>query len=237
MKSLEAGEVLLVKGEYLRSWTYILSGFVGASAATQNCQSVPIDIFGSSCWFGESMVLHEQVSPLEYACISNGSILTIPVEDVRDAFYHDAKFTRTFGRLLASRGAIQTEMIGLVKTGNPQMRVVIGLALLASSLNGNSFAQPNDDEPLRNFEIPLKQALLASSCGVSRGIFSAVVQKLVVAGWIRVSYGTLELLSTQSWRSLMRTYRETRTNLNHLSMTELLALSLDGSELSTNSIN
>lgn len=230
MESAKSGHVLIPKGECSKNLTYILSGFVGTNAITQNGHSVPVDIFGPNCWLGESMVLHQHSSPLEYVCLSNASMLVIPVDDVLDAFHHDVKFTRMFGRLLAQRGAMQTEMIGLIKTGNPQVRVVIGLALLASSLNGIAFSQLTNVAPTNSFQIPLKQSLLASSCGVSRGVFSALVQKLVVAGWIKVSYGTLELLSTQSWFLLLHAYRQERSNLNDLSMTELLALGLAGSE-------
>lgn len=232
IENAKLGDVLIPKGQCLKKWTYIMSGFVGTNALTKNGHSVPVDIFGSNCWFGESMVLHEHSSPLEFVCLSNASMLTIPAEDVRDAFAHDAKFTRTFARLLAWRGAIQTEMIGLIKTGNPQMRVVMGLALLASSLNGNVIPQPANERQVNNFHIPLKQSLLASSCGVSRGVFSALIQKLADAGWIQVNYGTLELLSIPSWCSLLRAYRQARSDLNHLTMTELLALSREESEKS-----
>lgn len=237
MESAKLGDVLISKGQCSKHWTYILSGFVGTNAPTKNGHSVPVDIFGSNCWFGETMVLHERSSPLEYVCLSNASMLTIPADDVREAFAHDAKFTRTFARLLAWRGAIQTEIIGLIKTGNPQMRVVMGLALLASSLNGNVLPQLGSEVKANNFHIPLKQSLLASSCGVSRGVFSALAQKLADAGWIQVNYGTLELLSIPSWCSLLQAYRQARSDLNHLPMTELLALSLDGSEKSANLMN
>lgn len=231
MEHAKQGDVLICQGAFPVHWIYVLSGFIGANVVAADGDSVPVDILGSGCWLGESMVLHQRSSPLEFVCLSNASVLTLPIEDVRDAFEHDARFARSLARLLASRGAVQAELIALIKAGSPQMRVVMGLTLLISSLNGGGSSRPSKESPDATFHIPLKQSLLASLCGVSRGVFSTQVQKLVAAGWVKVSYGTLDLLSVPSWLELLQACREQRSNLNHLSMPDLLALVRPGTNI------
>jgi len=72
-------------------------------------------------------------------------------------------------------------------------------------------------------EIPIAQTTLASLCGVSRTLFSEYVQQLSSKGWIKISYGKLEILSIAAWYAFARGQRE--RNLSNLSpsIEELLA--------------
>ncbi len=71
-------------------------------------------------------------------------------------------------------------------------------------------------------EIPIPQNTLASLCGVSRTLFSEYVQQLAQHGWLKLSYGKLELLSIPTWHAFARLQREDSVNTLNASIQELL---------------
>jgi len=107
-----------------------------------------------------------------------------------------------------------------MRLGSPQLRVVMGLAMFAQTLH-NSPSQLAATGLDASLEIPLKQSLLASMCGVSRGIFSECVQQLAVADFIRLNYATLTLFNLRVWH---RFANNTRHHISKLSMPDILRL-------------
>ena len=66
--------------------------------------------------------------------------------------------------------------------------------------------------------------MIASVCGVSRGVFSELVQQLAAAGWLRVNYATLELRSSEAWLRFSRIQRQARMSITKPTLEELLLL-------------
>ena len=113
-------------------------------------------------------------------------------------------------------------MLTLIKFGSPCLRVVMGLSHFAEEL---TFHAPPIDirNPDHSVEIPVKQKLLADLCGVSRTIFSEYVQKLSCEGWLRISYGKLEILSVHRWLEFSNKQRARKFNNLNPTFPELLA--------------
>lgn len=223
VESLDVGRVICRKGSQPEAWTHIVSGLVGAGIPDKDGAITPINIFGPGSWFGEITILNRRALLLECICLTPVRILTMPLAHAVDAFENEADFARHIARLVAWRAQQQAEMLILMRQGSPQLRVVMGLALFAEALhNSNSHLPTNglDD----SIDIPLKQSLLASLCGVSRGIFSECVQQLAAAGWIRLNYAMLALPNIAIWRKFSRQYRQNRLNTVKPSMQEILAL-------------
>jgi CRP/FNR family cyclic AMP-dependent transcriptional regulator len=109
-----------------------------------------------------------------------------------------------------------SETLMLMKLGNPCLRVVMGLSQFAEAL-----AYRSDRPPTIGFgegvEIPVSQGVLASLCGVSRTLFSEYVQQLANSGWLKISYGKLEILSVTTWHTFAHRQRE--RNLSNISPT------------------
>lgn len=109
-----------------------------------------------------------------------------------------------------------------MKLGNPVLRVVTGLAQIAEAL-----AYRSERPPTIGFgegvNIPVKQHVLAGLCGVSRTIVSEVLQKLAANGWVRISYGKLELVSIVAWHAYSRRQRARNLNCLNPSIEEILS--------------
>ena len=111
-----------------------------------------------------------------------------------------------------------------MKQGSPPLRVVMGLALFAEALFYNSSRPPTRGPEQTSMEIPVKQSVIASVFGVSRSVFSELVQHLASAGFLRVNYATLELRSVETWLRFSRKYRQARMNVTKPTMDELILL-------------
>lgn len=201
-----ADSVLLHKGEQPQFWCYVVSGMVGAAMSEGESGCNPISILGEGTWLGEAAILNGQTASFDYVCLSQTRVLCVPASDVRSAFLGQPDFARYLARLTAWRNHQQAELMCLHRTRNLHLRVVMGLAFFAETLLKNSShlpAHPTDGA----LEIPLKQGLLASVCGVSRGVFSEAVQQLAALGYLATHYGTLKLYRVKDWLDVSAGYR------------------------------
>lgn len=228
VEALDVDQVIYCKGSRPEAWMHVVSGLVGAGIPDQDGAILPIHIFGPGTWFGEITILNRRALPLECLCLTPVRILTMPLAQAVEAFEQEADFARHIARRVAWRAQQQAEMLILLRQGSPQLRVVMGLALFAEALH-NSHSHLPTPELDDCIDIPLKQSLLASLCGVSRGIFSECVQQLAAAGWVRLNYATLALPSVAVWRRFSRQYRQNRLNAVKPSMQDILSLMQEAS--------
>lgn len=222
VRSFEAGDVIWAKGSEVQAWQYIVDGLVAAAIPTTNSQSTPISIYGKGSWFGEQPIINRKPSYAEYVCLVETEVLVLPATQFDRLFVEEAGFARHVAKLMAWRVQKTSETLMLMKLGNPCLRTVMGLALFAEAL-----AYRSDRPPTVPFEvgveIPIPQTTLASLCGVSRTLFSEYVQQLAAAGWLKISYSKLEILSISAWLAFAHRQRERNfSNLNP-SAAELLA--------------
>jgi CRP/FNR family cyclic AMP-dependent transcriptional regulator len=222
-QAYDVDQIIWSKGDSQQPFTYILRGLVCVSRPCKEGGLNPINIFSAGTWFGEAGFLNNQAAGFDYICLSPTRVLSIPFVEVLDAFEQDSDFARYIARLINWRDQQHSEMLMLMRVGSPALRVVMGLAMLADAvLNNSSHLPKNANEG--SLEIPLKQSLLASLCGVSRGIFSVCIQQLVADGWLRVNYGTLVFQSIETWKKFSCSHRLNVQNLTKPSMQELLEL-------------
>lgn len=219
----EADALIWPKGATLQPWTYIQSGLVCAGLPEQDGGFTPLNIYGPDTWFGEAAILNSQPSTLEYVCLTPVRVLSLPFADAQEAFEAEPEFCRYMARLVTWRDQQHQEMLALMRTGSPELRVVMGLALFAEALNSSSSHLPTSELD-DSLEIPLKQSLLAGLCGVSRGVFSVGAQQLVEAGWLGVNYATVNLMHIKTWGRFSRKYRQNRLNRSKPTMQDLLSL-------------
>lgn len=197
VQSLDAGRKIWAKGGEVSHWHYLISGLVSASISTTNSESTPLSIYGKGAWFGEQSIINRKPS-----------------------------FARYVAKLMAWRVQKTSETLTLMKLGNPCLRVVMGLAQFAEAL-----AYKSDRPPTIGFgegvEIPIAQTTLASLCGVSRTLFSEYVQQLAQNGWLKISYGKLEILNIGTWHAFARSQREDSVAHLNASIGELLQVLRD----------
>lgn len=224
MTAFDAGDVIWSKGGQVEAWTYIVSGLVGASVPLQEGGCIQVNIYGPRTWFGEEPLLNRYPSSLDYTCLTPVRVVTISSVDTMAAFNDEPEFARYIALLMAWRSRQHSERIVLVKQGSPSLRVVMGLALFAEAMCYNSARPPTRGLGGTSMEIPVKQAVVASVCGVSRSVFSEHVQHLASAGFLHANYAKLELRSIESWLRFSRKYQKNRTNVSKPTMDELVSL-------------
>ena len=221
--AFDAGKRLWTKGAEVGHWMFIIHGLVSASVPTTNSESTPISIYGRGAWFGEQSIINRKPSFADYVCLTGTEVLTLPAARFDHLFVSEPNFARFVAKLMAWRVQKTSETLTLMKMGNPCMRVVMGLAQFAEAL-----AYHSDRPPTVGFgegvEIPISQNTLASLCGVSRTLFSEYVQQLAQHGWLKLSYGKLEILSITAWHAFARRQRDDNLNTLNASIQELLAL-------------
>lgn len=221
-QDFEESDIILRKGAEVPSLLYLCRGMIGAGLPTpgQSCQ--PLKIFGQGTWFAETALLTGDRASWEYTALTSCRVLAIPMEDAANAFAQDLEFSRFMARLTAWRNQQNQELSALQQHGNPQLRVVLGLALLTEALHNSASHLPTSGLGV-DLDIPLNQSLLASLCGVSRGIFSDCVQQLAEAGWLTPKYATLTLRQVATWTSISSRFRTIRYLDSKPSMQDLLA--------------
>ncbi|MDT7514189.1 Crp/Fnr family transcriptional regulator [Rhodoferax mekongensis] len=223
VQAFDAGKRLWTKGNEIKHWMFIIQGLVSASVPTTNSESTPISVYGRGAWFGEQSIINRKPSFADYVCLTATEVLTLPAAQFDQLFVTEPNFARFVAKLMAWRVQKTSETLTLMKLGNPCMRVVMGLAQFAEAL-----AYRSDRPPTIGFgegvEIPIPQNTLASLCGVSRTLFSEYVQQLAQHGWLKLSYGKLEILSIHTWHAFARSQREDSVNKLNASIQELLEL-------------
>jgi CRP-like cAMP-binding protein len=228
VRSFDPDHVICRKGVRPESFSHVLNGLICAGAPEPDGSVTPIHILGPGTWFGVDAVLNPGAVALETICLTPVRVLDIPLADATEAFECEPRFSQYLAQLMSWRSQRHTERLTLMRLGSPQLRVVMGLALFAEALHNSSSHLPTN--VLDDFqEIPLKQSLLASMCGVSRGIFSECVQQLAGADWIRLNYATLALSRVRVWHKFSNNHRNNRHNNNKPSMPEILSLMSEAS--------
>ena len=222
MRTAAAGERLIAKGQHQANWMHVSSGLVGPCIADAAGSWIPLGLCGPGSWLGEGAFLDGRTAPTDWVCLSPVTALCISAAEALHAFETDPPFARQIAYLLQLRNAQQIEMLSQARNDNPQSRIILGLARLGALLN-ESVTHPRHPGPDSDLLLPLKQSVLASLCGVSRGVFNACLQHLAAAGWLQAHYGTLSLLSIQSWARLHSASQRAPMRMDRASMTEHLA--------------
>ncbi len=216
VRSFSINEVIWSKGSDINSWLFIIEGLVAASIPTSNSKATPISIYGQDSWFGEQEIINRKPSYAEYSCLVPTEVLCLDAPTVLMLFEAEPGFSRFIARLLSWRVHKTSEMLMLMKLGNSCLRVVMGLSQFAEALTYSSSRPPTIGFG-QSMQVPINQSVLASLCGVSRTVFSEQIHHLSLNGWIRISYGKLELLSIDSWHNFSRKQRQ--RNFNNLDPT------------------
>lgn len=217
--SYSEGANLVEKGSRMDSWNLLVDGYVIGSVETKNSKFTPITIYNGGSWFGEHSLINKRASYMDYVALTSVEIFRVPKDTFSELFETVPSFTQSIAELISWRVQKTAETLMLMKLGSLSLRVVMGIAQFAEAFNAKS--QMSDATQLR-MEIPINQNMLASLCGVSRSELSDHLQQLKNAGWIKISYGKIELIDLRFWEHFARRQRERKVNNLSPRMNELL---------------
>ena len=216
----------VIQDGHLKSWIFIIDGLVGARSA--GCgDMLPVSVYGCGAWFGQTNLFDDNALTFEYLCLTTTRTFAIPLQDIRNAFEREDGFSRYLVRLFSDRAQRHAETLHLMRDGGPCLRIVMGLAVVAEAIRApgsrtlkTTHCVKGDDSLI----IPVKQALLASMCGVSRGVFSTCLQQLAAANWVSMSYSSLVVLRITTWMRFYSSCRRMPLEATKLDMVAILGL-------------
>jgi CRP/FNR family cyclic AMP-dependent transcriptional regulator len=206
LTSYEKGEVIFKKGASVQTWACVISGYVAASANLDKGKHLPIRIYGGNAWIGEQALLSNQPCLLDYICLTQVEVIGMSKKCFDSAFLEEANFVRLLTRLVTGQLNQESEMRVLMRMNSPAMLIVMGLAQFAESVGPKiTLEWPNQEN--QTLDIPIGQHTIAEVCGLSRTLFSELLQHLARAGWLTVRYGGIELKHVATWCTFARQQR------------------------------
>nr|CBA28184.1 hypothetical protein Csp_A06010 [Curvibacter putative symbiont of Hydra magnipapillata] len=209
MKSFEMGELIWRKGQTISHWCMIINGVVSCSFIDEEKRDIHIALFNENSWFGEHAILSEKPSFGNYRCQVSVDTLRIEAASMLEMLDTELAFASKLAKVVASRMQRTSEMLMLFRMGNPALRSVLGISQFAEAL-----AYKSDRPPTMGIgsqvSIPINQSVLASLCGVSRSRLSIVLHSLENKGWLRLEYGTIEVLNLPTWHAFAASKRSLR---------------------------
>jgi CRP-like cAMP-binding protein len=220
IRSFDEGALIWAKGRSVQAWNCIMTGYVAAAVPVQRSGRIPLHVYGPDAWFGEQALLDGQPSDLDYICLTPVEVIGMSQLCLQEAVRAEPDFSGALLQLMSLRARQHTGMLAMMRTACSSLRLVIGLAQFAEAQSLQAAAPAPDNDVV---DIPIGQDQIASVCGVSRTLFSAGLQHLVRAGWVKVRYGALELQFAQAWRSFAHSQRESLSINSRPSMAELLS--------------
>lgn len=203
----ESEQLIWRKGSPIQSWHFVISGLVSASINTDKRNSVPLFFYGPGSWYGELSIINNKNSFADYTTISAVDVLTMPRTLMLELLERETGFTKYISKLTSWRLQSTSEILTIMKLGNPILRVTMGLSQAGEALTYKSSRPPTVGFS-SGISIPTKQQILASLCGVSRTILSDVIINLAKDGYLKVTYGGLELLLPEVWHRYNKLQRE-----------------------------
>lgn len=207
--SYEAQQVIWNKGDEVDSLQLIISGLVTEFVPAQKIKSTFIDLYWEGRWFGEQHVINGTRAISDYVCLVPTDVLKIPVATVRQILDVDLGFTRRLLALAAWRNQNTLERLILVRHGNPNMRIVVGLTLFAESQIHYAMRSAHSKVPT-SVEVYVSQSLLASLLGVSRTLFSNALHAMCREKLLFTSYKKIVFVSLPAWTAFAQRHRRTR---------------------------
>jgi CRP-like cAMP-binding protein len=110
-----------------------------------------------------------------------------------------------------------------------ELRVILGLTLLVNSLQSAELALPAFAAPAsdRTIELPIKQSILASLCGVSRSALSIALRHPIDAGLCKAHYGRIVFMQLRVWEKLLGLFSNGPVGLSNTSGPGLVKQALE----------
>jgi CRP-like cAMP-binding protein len=200
-------------------WTHIAAGLVCAYLPSESVDMAPFCVHPQGDWFGETDVVRNSASTCEYVCLTDVRLKQIPGTLIRAALQSEPQFEHLVLQLMAARHQRVLNFTTLSRIHTSELRVILGLSLLVNSLQAAELALPSPDAPTSNqtIEIPIKQSILASLCGVSRSALSIALRHPTDAGLCRAHYGRIVFMRLPVWEKLLGLFSDSPAGLSNTS--------------------
>jgi CRP-like cAMP-binding protein len=189
----------------------------------------PFCVHPQGDWFGETDVVRNSPSTCEYVCLTDVRLKQIPGSLIRAALQSEPQFEHLVLQIMAARHQRVLNFTTLSRIHTSELRVILGLTLLVNSLQSAELALPAFAAPAsdRTIELPIKQSILASLCGVSRSALSIALRHPIDAGLCKAHYGRIVFMQLRVWEKLLGLFSNGPVGLSNTSGPGLVKQALE----------
>ena len=209
IERVPSGAHLIKSSEEIFRWHLVLDGIVGQFQKLPGVPSMPILLHGRRRWLAQEDICNDGFSRFNYVALTDAQVLSFPAAYLRQMCAQDLDFAMQVIRTTVRQLHECMDLLCLMKYGNVPVRIVAGLALIASSLQDATGLDRQEDRKLNEGKafFPVPQRVISQLCGVSKSHFSSTIQHLSRQGWLSAHYGGLELFYLPIWLRLARQLR------------------------------
>jgi CRP/FNR family cyclic AMP-dependent transcriptional regulator len=194
VQNFAAGTVVCPEGEPAVHWIGILEGMVKVDTVAADGRSTTFIGVSAGGWLGEGSLLKRERRPYEVVALRDSVIALLPLDTFDWLFRTSLPFNHFLVHQLNARLGQFVALIESCRMQSSAAQVAISLAELL-----NPALCPNTPPVVR-----IPQEELARLCGLSRQITNRALQQLQKAGFVRVRYGSVHVLSVKGLNAFAR---------------------------------
>ncbi|WP_195763423.1 Crp/Fnr family transcriptional regulator [Duganella guangzhouensis] len=192
IKKVEKGTVLFRRNQAAAGLYGLLEGEVSFSTTSPGGRAFAFGRLPAGQWFGELAFLDDTPNPCDATTQADCVVAVVPFATVRELTASHPELLMALARVLGSRVRMLMQWAEELATLPLDTRLAKWLLTMAGDV-------PADAEWLH---VPIVQTELACHLGVSRQSVNRLLKQWEADGWLRVSYGVVEVHDAATLRRL-----------------------------------
>ena len=196
VRELAAGTVLFSRGDPSNGIFGVLDGQLRASGTDEEGRRAVLTMVEPPSWVGEISVFDGLPRTHDLVVEADARVVHVPQEPLLDFLDREPRFWRELAILMASKLRLSFEAIEQGQILSLDVRLARRLVWMADGYGEWS-------EGVRR-EVHVSQDTLAQMLSTSRQTVNQLLKAFEMQGWIRLSYGRVEIVDIAALRRSMR---------------------------------
>lgn len=189
-----AGSVVCREGVPAQHWVGVLDGMVKVDTVSPDGRSTTFIGVSSGGWLGEGSILKRELRPYEVITLRDSWIALMPMETFDWLFETSLAFNHFLVRQLNARLG---QFVAVVESCRMQSTTAQVAVCVAELFNPMLCSATSD-------ALHISQEEIARLCGLSRQTANRALHELQVAGFVRIQYGTINVLDVEGLHAFGR---------------------------------
>jgi CRP/FNR family cyclic AMP-dependent transcriptional regulator len=183
-----SGSVVCQEGLPALHWVGVLDGMVKVDTVSPDGRSTTFIGVSSGGWLGEGSLIKHELRPYEVITLRDSWIALMPLTTFDWLFETSLAFNHFLVRQLNARLG---QFVAVVESCRMQSTTAQVAVCVAELFNPMLCSATSDT-------LRISQEEIARLCGLSRQIANRALHELQAAGFVRVQYGTINVLDVES---------------------------------------
>lgn len=189
-----AGSVVCREGVPAQHWVGVLDGMVKVDTVSPDGRSTTFIGVSSGGWLGEGSILKRELRPYEVITLRDSWIALMPMKTFDWLFETSLAFNHFLVRQLNARLG---QFVAVVESCRMQSTTAQVAVCVAELFNPMLCSATSD-------AVQISQEEIARLCGLSRQTANRALHELQVAGFVRIQYGTINVLDVEGLHAFGR---------------------------------